>query len=78
MAVSFSGTCRAESRRTAQGVPLSMSRIPSEFLNVDLSTRSLTAKVRVREEPDDEEDDGDNGNEQEDDEDKQGNEGYSE
>jgi hypothetical protein len=40
----------------ARGVPLSMSRIQSQFLDADSSSRSLTANVFVREEPDDEED----------------------
>ena len=61
----------------ARGVPWSMSRIRSEFLNADPSSRSLTANVLVREEPDDEEDEEDNGDEEDDDEDKEDNEGYS-
>jgi len=55
-----------------------MSRIRSEFLNADPSSRSLTANVLFRDEPDDEEDEEDNGDEEEDDEDKEDKEGYSE
>jgi hypothetical protein len=54
-----------------------MSRIRSEFLNADPSSRSLTANVLLREEPDDEEDEEDDGKEQ-DDEDEEDDEGYSE
>jgi hypothetical protein len=54
-----------------------MSRIRSEFLNADPSSRSLIANVRVREEPDDEEDEEDDGKE-EDDEDEEDDGGYSE
>jgi hypothetical protein len=61
----------------ARGVPLSMSRIRSEFLNADPTSRSLAANVLVREEPDDEEDEEDDGKE-ENDEDKEDDEGYSE
>jgi hypothetical protein len=54
-----------------------MSRIQSEFLDADPSSRSLAANVLVREEPDNEEDEEDEGKE-EDDEDKEDDEGYSE
>jgi hypothetical protein len=54
-----------------------MNRKLSEFLNADPSSRSFTAKVLVREEPDDEDDEENDGKE-EDDEDKEDDEGYSE
>ena len=54
-----------------------MSRIQSEFLGADPSSRALLANVLVREEPDDEEDEEDDGKEG-DDEDKEDDEGYSE
>ena len=53
-----------------------MSRIRSEFLNADPSSRSFTAKVLVREEPDDEEDEENDGKEEYDEE--EDDEGYSE
>ena len=60
-----------------RGVPLSMSKRRSEYLDADPSARSVAAKVFVREEPDDEEDEEDDG-EKEDDEDEDDSEGYSE
>jgi hypothetical protein len=54
-----------------------MSRIGTENLDAYPSSRSLTAKVLVREEPDAEEDEEDDRKE-EDDEDKEDDEGYSE
>jgi len=60
-----------------RGVPLSMSKRRSEYLDADPSARSVAAKVFVREEPDDEEDEEDDG-EKDDDEDEEDSEGYSE
>lgn len=54
-----------------------MSRIQSEFLDANPSSRSRAAHVLVREEPDDEEDEEDDGKE-EPDQDKEDDEGYSE
>ena len=54
-----------------------MSRIGTEYLDAYPSSRSLTANVLVREEPDDEDGEEDDGKE-EDDEDKEDDEGYSE
>ena len=62
---------------TARGVPLSMSKRRSEYLDADPSSRSRAADVLVREEPEDEEDEEDDG-EEEDDEDKEDDDGYSE
>ena len=58
----------------ARGVPLSMSRMPPECLDVEPSDRSIAADVLLREEPEEEEDD-----EEEDDDDEEGDDdGYSE
>jgi len=60
-----------------RGVPLSMSKRRSEYLDAESSARSVAAKVFVREEPDDEEDEEDDG-EKDDNEDEEDSEGYSE
>ena len=60
-----------------KGVPLSMSRIHSEYLDADRFDCSVATDVRHRQEPDEEEDEEDDG-EEEDDEDKEDDEGYSE
>jgi hypothetical protein len=54
-----------------------MSRIQSEFLDADRSSRSRAADLLVREDPEDGEDEEDDGKE-EDDEDEEDDEGYSE
>jgi hypothetical protein len=66
------------SGEVARGVPLSMSRTRSEYLDAAASGRSVAADVLVREEPDDEEDEQDDGTEEYDDDDKGDDEGYSE
>jgi hypothetical protein len=60
-----------------KGVPLSMSRIHSEYLDADLFDCSVVTDLRLHQEPDKEEDEEDDG-EEEDDEDKEDDEGYSE
>jgi hypothetical protein len=64
-----------------EGVPLGMSRISPENLDSEIYDRSVSADVRLREEPDDEEDgeeDEDDGDGKEDEDDDEEEDGYSE
>ena len=62
--------------RSRRGVPLSMTRIRSEYLGADPSDRCRGTNVLVREEPDGEEDEEDD--RQEEDDKDEDDEGYSE
>ena len=67
--------CRSQGQG---GVPLGMQAMKSEYLDPDLSDRSVSADILFREEPDEDEEEDENERDDQEEDDEESDEGYSE